>query len=415
VTRTSEECSASAAPRKKRVVHIVSMSCGRQFSGHTPYVFSLLSGWREEDVVLDLWGSSLRPLNIGSGNTDYELAAQLWPPDSGRRSRWDTLVESGRQLAFLVTHVRSFDLAHFHHLSWGTLVSPLLLHLLGKKAVFTMSLSGSDNPSAVKASRRGGLAFSFMRRFDGIVALSPLLAEESVDSGFKNVVCLPNFLLLPQLEHGRDAAAGEKLRADHSIPVDATVLLFVGSVIARKGADLLAESFAHLAPRHKDLWLVVVGPQSKADDPTIDEAFVREVKERLGRAGVASRVVWTGTVRNKNTLAGYYSAADVFVFPTRAEGMPNVLCEAMTAGLPVAATNLPGITDFAVADRVTGFLFPPEDVDALTQATERLISDPVLRAKMGRAARAQSKRFGFEEYCRNLKAFYVKVAGFSRC
>jgi glycogen(starch) synthase len=157
-----------------------------------------------------------------------------------------------------------------------------------------------------------------------------------------------------------------------------------------------------------------VGPRSKADDPDIDEAFVREVRERLARAGVAARVVWTGTVRDKKALAECYSAADVFVFPTRAEGMPNVLCEAMTAGLPVAATYLRGITDFAVTDGETGLLFPPEDVDALTQVVERLVADPVLRAKMGKAARAHSKRFGFEEYCRDLKAFYLKVAGFPR-
>ncbi len=353
-------------------------------------------------------------MNIGSGNTDYELAARLWPPDSGRRNRFDSIVESGRQLAFLVVHAHSYDLAHFHHLSWGTLVSPLLLHLLGKKAVFTMSLLGSDNPSAVKASRRGRWAFGLMCRFDGVVALSPRLAKESVESGLRNVTCLPNFLALPQLERGRDAAAREKVRTDLAVPLDATVLLFVGSVVSRKGVDLLAESFACLAPRHHDLWLVVVGPQSKADDPTIDEEFVREAKEKLDRAGVASRVVWSGTVRDRNALAGYYYAADVFVFPTRAEGMPNVLCEAMTAGLPVTATHLDGITDFAVAEGETGFLFPPEDVDALTQATERLVSDPVLRAKMGRAARAHSERFGFEEYGRNLKAFYLKVAGFSR-
>ncbi|HTW93010.1 MAG TPA: glycosyltransferase family 4 protein [bacterium] len=250
-----------------------------------------------------------------------------------------------------------------------------------------------------------------MRHFDGIIALSPLLADDSLACGLRNVILLPNFMGLPQLERGRDMSAREKLRRELSIPGDATVLLFVGAVIRRKGVDLLAESFARLAPRHRDLWLVVAGPMSRADFPGLDEETVRALKERIDRAGVASRVVWSGMLRDKNAVASHYSAADIFVFPTRAEGMPNVLIEAVTMGLPVVATNLPGITDFVVADGETGFLFPPEDVDALTQTTERLILDPTLRAKMGQAARARSKRFGFEEHCRQLKTFYLGVAG----
>jgi len=368
----------------------------------------------DEDIVLDLWGSTVRPTNLGSGNLDYELAAPLWPVGTQTRSRVGILKDYARQLAFLATHACSFDIAHFHSLGWDTLASPALLHLYGKKAVFSMTLHGSDNPSAVAAMRGGRLAIGLMRGFDGIVAVSPLLAKDSVESGLKNVICLPNFLALPQLQRGPDAAARNKVRTELAVPLDATVLLFVGSVISRKGVDLLAQSFARLASRHPGLWLVIVGPQNKADDPDIDEAFVRDVRGRLDRAGVAARVVWTGTVRDKDTFAGYYHAADVFVFPTRAEGMPNVLCEAMTAGLPAAATRLDGITDSAVADGETGFLFPPEDVDALTQAVERLISDPVLRAKMGRAARTHSERFGFEDYRKHLKAFYLRIAGLSR-
>jgi glycosyltransferase involved in cell wall biosynthesis len=221
---------------------------------------------------------------------------------------------------------------------------------------------------------------------------------------------MPNFLALPQLERGRDAAARARLRGELSIPLDATVLLFVGSAIKRKGVDLLIECYVRHASQRRDLWLIIVGPQSKADDPGIDEEFVCAVRERADRAGVASRVVWTRVIRDRNALAQFYSAADVFVFPTRAEGLPNVLTEAMSAGLPSIATNLQGITDFVIVDGVTGFLFPPEDVDALTQAVGRLLSDPVLRAEMGQAARVRSKRFDFDDYCGRLKAFYLGVA-----
>jgi len=122
-------------------------------------------------------------------------------------------------------------------------------------------------------------------------------------------------------------------------------------------------------------------------------------------------VIWTGAVTDKHELVGYYSAADVFVFPTRMEGLGNVLVEAAAAGLPAVATNLPGITDTVVVDGETGFLVPPEDVGAFTQAVERLISDPTLAARMSRSARARSHIFGFESYCSRLKDFYMSIMG----
>lgn len=391
-----------------RVVHIFK-DLGLRFSGATHRFYSLLSGWRDEDAALDLWGTSVRPLNMGSGNPDYALAARLWPPGAKRIGILGKLKWGVHQYAFLVKHARSYDVAHFYDLGSGALLCPLLLHLLGKKAVFSATLQGSDNPIAVRESRWGWPAARLLRSFDGILAVSPLLADEYRASGFKHVACIPNFLAVPQLEGSRAAAAREQTRKSLSIPPDAAVLLFIGAVTRRKGVDLLVEGFARLALRHHDLWLIIAGQQSKMESPGVDEEYVRSLRDRIDRAGVASRVVWTGMLRDKSVVAQHYSAADIFVFPTRAEGMPNVLIEATAAGLPTVATCLPGITDYAVRDGETGLLFPPEDVDAMARAIEQLISDPTLRAKMGQAARARSKRFGFEDYCRQLKAFYLEV------
>ncbi len=390
--------------RQIRVVHIVPSTFGYRFSGITHRLYSLLSGWCDSAVRFDLWGTAVRPFNMNSGNLEYQLRGSLWS-GTGTQGRSRRMWETVRVLAFAALKASRFDIAHFHHAGWGELASPVILHLLGRKAVLHMTLYGSDNPSTLARMRGGRLALALLRRFDGIVTVSPRLAEDCEKHNFRNVLCLTNFLALRQLEHGRDAAAGEEMRRELTIPLDATVLLFVGSVIRRKGVDLLAESFARLASCHPDLWLIAVGP------PGNDKEFVRAVRERIDHAGVASRVIWTGTVRDKDLLARYYSAVDVFVFPTRAEGLPNVLIEATAAGLPVVATNLPGCTDYVVVDGESGFLVPPEDVDALTQAVERLVTDSTLRAKMGQAARAHSSRFGFEEYCRQLKAFYLKVAG----
>jgi glycosyltransferase involved in cell wall biosynthesis len=153
-----------------------------------------------------------------------------------------------------------------------------------------------------------------------------------------------------------------------------------------------------------------VGPCNRAEAGAgFDTSYVDEQRRRLHEAHLSDRVVWAGMVTDKHELVGYYSAADVFVLPTRAEGLSNVLIEATAAGLPAVATNLPGITDTVVADGETGFLVPIGDVDAMARAVERLISDPSLRATMSTAARVRSRLFGFDEYCRRLKDFYLDV------
>ncbi len=79
-------------------------------------------------------------------------------------------------------------------------------------------------------------------------------------------------------------------------------------------------------------------------------------------------------------------AADVFVLPSRHEGMPLVLLEAMDAGLPVVATRVIG-SEEVVAEGVTGLLVPAEDPSSLAAALSRLLAEPRLRERFGRAGR----------------------------
>jgi len=95
----------------------------------------------------------------------------------------------------------------------------------------------------------------------------------------------------------------------------------------------------------------------------------------------------------RSDVASFLSAADVFLFPSIAEGegMPGVLIEAGLAGVPVVATDVPGVRD-VVVDRETGRVIPVEDVAGLADAAEELLRAPVLRAAMGASARARCER-----------------------
>jgi glycosyltransferase involved in cell wall biosynthesis len=83
----------------------------------------------------------------------------------------------------------------------------------------------------------------------------------------------------------------------------------------------------------------------------------------------------------------YFRLSDLFVLPSRREGLPVALMEAMACGLPVVASRLAGSTDTLIDDRVSGRLVPVGDVDGFAAAMAELIQDPARAAAIGAAAR----------------------------
>ena len=154
---------------------------------------------------------------------------------------------------------------------------------------------------------------------------------------------------------------------------DVPVILFVGRHRYYKGVDDLL-----LALRRLDARLLVGG-----DGP------MRETWELLaGELGMDHRVQFLGDVA-ADVLPALYASADIFVLPanSRAEAFGKVLLEAMAAGLPCITTELGTGTSYAVQDGITGFVVPPRQPDALSEAIRRLLSDGELRRAMGARGR----------------------------
>jgi glycosyltransferase involved in cell wall biosynthesis len=155
---------------------------------------------------------------------------------------------------------------------------------------------------------------------------------------------------------------------------DTVELLTVGRLAVHKGLDVLLNALAQLPPDLR--WrLSIVG-----DGP--ERAPLTAIVSRLN---LTERVAFKGWA-TRDALPAIYRAADLFLLPSREEGMANVLMEAMCAGLPSVATRIAGSSE-AVLEGVTGLLVPSEDVPALARAAEALIRDSAARAGMGQAAR----------------------------
>lgn len=101
-------------------------------------------------------------------------------------------------------------------------------------------------------------------------------------------------------------------------------------------------------------------------------------------------------------------AFDLFVLPSHNEGMGRAVVEAMAAGLPVVATCVGGLPD-VVVDGQTGLLVPPRDPGALAEALMRLLEDPDMRTRMGRAGQIRAEEFSDQVMFERLEALYSQI------
>jgi glycosyltransferase involved in cell wall biosynthesis len=164
-----------------------------------------------------------------------------------------------------------------------------------------------------------------------------------------------------------------------------------------KRLDLLIDAFSALARENDQLRLVLVG-----------EGHLRpDLEQQIRARGLEGRVRLHGLVLDPRPL---YGAFDLVVQASRSEGLPNALLEAAAAGLPIVATAAGG-TGEIVVDGSTGLLVPTGDANALASALHRVASDPVLRTRLGAAAREHvAATFGMDRFVAEFAALYEELA-----
>ena len=160
-------------------------------------------------------------------------------------------------------------------------------------------------------------------------------------------------------------------------------LVAIGRLHPQKGFDLLLKAFARLKTKYPDWQIVILGEGPMRADL---EALRAELQ-------LTDRVHLPGLVTN---VTEYLYQADLFVMPSRFEGFPMALCEAMACGLPVLAADcLSGPRDI-IDDGVNGVLVATEDVTALAAGLDALMSDPAKRQQLAKAAPKILDRFGVD-------------------
>lgn len=166
----------------------------------------------------------------------------------------------------------------------------------------------------------------------------------------------------------------EELRAKLHIGSQAPVIGFVGRFTKDKGIPELYQAFLLLCRDFPELRLLLLGDYESGD------AVPSDIRQRMD---ADKRVLRIGWVKDP---APYYHVLDVFVLPTHREGIGLASLEAQASGVPVVTTNATGARD-SIVHGVTGFAVPVGDAAALAAAVGQLLSDDVLRERMGESAR----------------------------
>jgi len=193
----------------------------------------------------------------------------------------------------------------------------------------------------------------------------------------------------------------EPVRREFRIPAAAPLIGMMGRLHAQKGVDIFLQAVSKLRADFPELKALVIG-----------EGPDRGALERLAASlDLSAAVIFTGLRHDGPALL---TALDLFVLPSRYEGMPNVVLEAMAAGKAVVAAAVGAVPELVQEGR-TGLLVPPEDPEALARAIRALLQDAELRRRLGANGRGRiEQEFSLEKMIHLTQELYADVRNLRR-
>lgn len=249
-------------------------------------------------------------------------------------------------------------------------IAALIYTWFRPKARFLLTLQEGD--PLERYTRRAG-AFHLVhrdvfRRANAVQAISRFLGDWAVRMGFKGTPeIIPNGVDVDGFVGHLDEDRREELRHRHGFGEEDVVLVTVSRLTFKNAIDDIIRAVAKLPPHVK---LLIIG---EGEERSVLEILTRELK-------LEQRVVFHG-IANHADLPDLLKASDIFVRPSRSEGLGNSFLEAMAAGVPIIGTNVGGIPDF-LTDGETGVFCKPDEADSIVAAVMRIADDVDLRTRL---------------------------------
>lgn len=284
------------------------------------------------------------------------------------------------------------DLVHIHMAAHGSLLRKLSLLIIARTFSVPVLLHVHGGRFAVVYERLPGFLQALVRncfhRATAIIALSESWRNFFIDSLSCNpeqVIALPNAVADPGMMPVRNADTWRKL-------------LFLGSLTEHKGVSELLVALSNPRLNTLDWRIKIAGPGP-----------LEHYRQMGANMGLQDRVQWLGLV-SENQVQKLLFESEILVCPSRNEGMPMVILEAMSYGLAIVATPVGAIPEI-VTNGWNGMLVPFGDSTALACAISEIIEDQSLRERMMMNSRRQFlDRFQIASYTAALLSIYARFS-----
>lgn len=274
---------------------------------------------------------------------------------------------------FLLWKLRSkYEILHAHLVYGPAFAAMLAARFLGKRVIVKLGNSGEfGDVQHSQRTLRGRLRLAMLRRWaDVIIALDDTIYNEILSVGInpKQIRRISNGINV-----GNFSPLQTRIEAKKNLGLmNKVVMIFVGRLSPQKSLPTLLQALERALTSSPNLHLLLIGdgPDCIALEDQVQLLGIRDCVEFLG---------------NQSDVRPYLNAADIFVLPSKSEGISNALLEAMSAGLACVVTTVGG--NFEILDQGRcGVLLPPGDVSAWSNSLIELANDPEKRQALGDAA-----------------------------
>lgn len=320
---------------------------------------------------LDLWLKHDRHLRARSGSPEHGTASPSCRAPAVHYiepTRWDYK----NPYRAYYQHLSSLDaqLQFDAFVAFGVSYSafPVVLRARERDIPAIVSMHGSDLQRDVFRTEMFSHMYWSLANATRVVSVNQgalQMAHTICDLDGRGMV-IPNHIVPEDFEQGTTAIV--------PLHPDTLILAMAATFTHNKGLHFLLEAASQLRDLH--LSVLLIGDAQIEDASYLDHELAR-FRDRLP-------IVTVGVVPHRAMLS-YLRLANIFVLPSLSEGAPNVLLEAMLAGVSIVASDV-GAVRHTIEDEVSGLIVPPGAVEELAAALSRLAADPSLRSRLARSA-----------------------------
>lgn len=317
------------------------------------------------------------------------------------------LMFSLRLFKWLCCHRSRYDIIHVLT-EFSTGVTAIITScILRKKCIVKLAMAP---PQIVQQKRSTTMIrYHSLRLADCVIATTREMEYfllNTVKIKQKRIIRIPNGVDTERFDPIKDETRRKALCRFLNINPERRIVSFVGLICERKGVDILLRSWPMVVKEFPDALLLLIGPYD-GNYTDLSNSFIQWCHTFIADWKLDSNVIFTGRVHN---IEQYLQASNAFVFPSRYEGLPNALMEAMSVGLPCVTAYQSGAEDL-VDDKISGVIMKYLTPQSLAGNICALLNDADRSKQIGSKAREKMiKQFSLKSVADAYNRLYERLA-----